>query len=91
MDANVDGISSICFTNIKLKNKMTKLAENNPQGTANIADDRVLSAGISYTIGKFLFLLDEETGDLKLSVHTNRDSLKITPKSDNSIILHACR
>ena len=40
-----DGISSICFTNLKLKNKMTKLVENNPQGTANIADDRVLATG----------------------------------------------
>ena len=25
---------------------MTKLAENNPQGTANIADDRVLATGV---------------------------------------------
>jgi hypothetical protein len=70
---------------------MTKLAENYPQGTANIADDRVLSAGISYTIGKFQCLLNEDTGDLRIIVHTNSESLKITPKSDNSIILHACR
>ena len=28
---------------------MTKLAENNPQGTANIADDRVL-CGVVYTL-----------------------------------------
>ena len=35
---------------------MTKLAENNPQGTANIADDRVLATVIGfmppYRIGK---------------------------------------
>ena len=54
-------------------------------------DNRVLSAGISYTIGKFQCLLNEETGDLKIIVHTNSESLKITPKSDNSIVLHACR
>lgn len=29
---------------------MTKLAENNPQGTANIADDRVLAKQFSYTL-----------------------------------------
>ena len=45
---------------------MTKLAENNPQGTANIADDRVLAtvfdfnervvwdSGFGYEIGHFL-------------------------------------
>jgi hypothetical protein len=27
----------------KIEKQMTKLAENNPQGTANIADDRVLA------------------------------------------------
>jgi len=53
--------------------------------------NRVLSAGISYTIGKFQCLLNEETGDLRIIVYTNSESLKITPKSDNSIILHACR
>lgn len=56
-----------------------------------IAVDTVLADGISYTIGKFQVLLNESTGDLRVIVHTNRDSLKIQPKSDNSIILHACR
>lgn len=51
--------------------------------------DRVLTAGTAYTIGKFNVFLDEVTGDLKVSVHTNREDLKIQPKSDNSIILHA--
>ena len=55
-----------------------------------IAVDTVLAAGISYTIGKFQVLLNEETGDLRVIVHTNSDSMKIQPKSDNSIILHAC-
>jgi hypothetical protein len=31
---------------------MTKLAENNPQGTANIADDRVLAVGYTSTLEK---------------------------------------
>lgn len=56
-----------------------------------IAVDTLLAAGISYTIGKFQVLLNEETGDLRVIVHTNSDSIKIQPKSDNSIILHACR
>ena len=56
-----------------------------------IAVDTLLAAGISYTIGKFQVLLNEETGDLRVIVHTNSDSMKIQPKSDNSIILHACR
>lgn len=55
-----------------------------------IAVDTVLAAGISYTIGKFQVLLNEETGDLRVIVHTNSDRIKIQPKSDNSIILHAC-
>ena len=54
-------------------------------------DDRVLFPDVSYTIGKFQCLLNEETGDLRIIVLPNRLSLKITPKSDNSIILHACR
>ena len=50
-----------------------------------------LLAGNYYTIGKFKLLLNEETGDLKINVHTVVDSLKVQPKSDNCIILHACR
>ena len=30
---------------------MTKIAENNPQGTANIADDRVLATGVFFIKG----------------------------------------
>ncbi len=56
-----------------------------------IAVDTVLAADISYTIGKFQVLLNELTGDLRVIVHTNSDSIKIQPKSDNSIVLHACR
>jgi len=48
--------------------------------------NRVLSAGISYTIGKFQCLLNEESGDLRVIVHTNNESFKVTPKSGNSII-----
>ena len=56
-----------------------------------IVVDTVLAAGISYTIGKFQVLLNESTGNLRVIVHTNSDNIKIQPKSDNSIILHACR
>ena len=67
---------------------MTEITNTHENGNCT---NRVLSAGISYTIGKFQCLLNEETGDLRIIVHTNSESLKITPKSDNSIILHACR
>ena len=53
-------------------------------------ENRILQGGVSYIIGKFQCVLDEETGDLKIIVHTNNDSLKITPKADNSIVIHAC-
>jgi len=52
--------------------------------------ETLLETGISYTIGKFQVLLNETTGDLRVIVHTN-ESLKIQPKSDNSIVIHACR
>ena len=54
-------------------------------------NNRILSAGISYTIGKFQVLLNEETGDLRILVHTNNDIMKIIPRSDNSIILQSYR
>ena len=69
-------------------NKKQKTLHNTESA---IAVDTLLAAGVSYTIGKFQCLLNEETGDLRIIVHTNSESLKITPKSDNSIILHACR
>ena len=51
----------------------------------------VLSAGNSYKLGKFQIILDEDTGNLKVYVHTNSDHMQITPKSDNSVVIHACR
>ena len=54
-------------------------------------DNRLLLAGISYTIGKFQVLLNEETGELRILVHTNNDIMKIIPRSENSIILQSCR
>ena len=54
-------------------------------------NNRLLLAGISYTIGKFQVLLNEETGDLRILVHTNNDIMKIIPRSENSIILQSCR
>ena len=54
-------------------------------------NNRLLMPGISYTIGKFQVLLNEETGDLRILVHTNNDIMKIIPRSDNSIILQSYR
>lgn len=67
--------------------------EQNTLQTAEsaITTDTVLVAGVSYTLGNFQVLLNEITGDLRVIAHTSRNSLKIKPKSDNSIILHACR
>ena len=70
---------------------MTKKTELKNSTELAIAVDTVLAAGISYTIGKFQVLLNESTGNLRVIVHTNSDSMKIQPKSDNSIVLHACR
>jgi len=57
----------------------------------NNENNRLLMPGISYTIGKFQVLLNEETGDLRILVHTNNDIMKIIPRSDNSIILQSYR
>ena len=73
------------YTNMNKKQKISQTTE------PAIAVEPVLAAGISYTIGKFQLLLNESTGTLRVIVHTNSDSLKIQPKSDNSIVLHACR
>ena len=54
----------------------------------NVNANRVLSAGICYTIGKFLLILNEGTGDLKITAHTDEESLYISPCYANSIILH---
>ena len=54
-------------------------------------NNRILLPSISYTIGKFQVLLNEETGDLRILVHTNTDIMKIIPKADNSIILQSSR
>ena len=53
-------------------------------------NNRVLMPGISYTIGKFQVLLNEETGELRILIHTN-DIMKIIPRSENSIILQSYR
>ena len=54
-------------------------------------NNRILLPNISYTIGKFQVLLNEETGDLRILVYTNTDIMKIIPKANNSIILQSCR
>jgi len=60
-------------------------------GKTNFLKENNLLAGISYTIGKFQVLLNEETGELRILVHTNTDIMKIIPRSENSIILQSCR
>ena len=54
-------------------------------------NNRILSAGISYTIGKFQVLLNEETDELRIIVYMNNENIRILPKSDNSIILQSYR
>ena len=49
----------------------------------------ILSPEISYTIGKFMVLLDADTGELKIFVHTNSDKIMITPRCANSISVRA--
>lgn len=49
---------------------MTKLVEKNPQGTANIADDRVLAVG-------FLFLSDEEKNTLQNAIEKYGDRAQV--------------
>ena len=56
-----------------------------------IGYEPVLSAGNSYKLGKFQMILDEDSGNLKVYVHTNSYHMQITPKSDNSVLIHACR
>lgn len=51
----------------------------------------VLAAGYSYKIGKFQVILDEDSGELKIIVNTNKDRLMIKPHTDNSCSLVACR
>ena len=54
-------------------------------------NNRLLLAGISYTIGKFQVLLNEETDELRIIVYMNNENIRIQPKSDNSIILQSYR
>lgn len=50
-------------------------------------DNRILSADISYSLGKFRLILDEDTNELKILVQTNSENLLIKPSSSNSVIL----
>ena len=54
-------------------------------------NNRILSAGISYTIGKFQVLLNEETDELRIIVYMNNENIRILPKSDNCVILQSYR
>lgn len=50
-----------------------------------------LSEGYSYSVGKFNIILDENTEELKVFVHTNKEHMQIKPSSGNSVILMACK
>ncbi len=56
----------------------------------NKAINSELSVNFSYKLGKFRLILDENTGNLKIYVTANREHMQITPKSDNSVLIHAC-
>lgn len=74
---------------------MTKQVENNPQGTANIADDRVLAAGFpTHSIditGKQICLGDKVTYDFDdntssfVVVFENNAFRKKYPRWDNTL------
>ena len=66
---------------------MTKVSESTENNNANT----LLSAGYSYKLGKFQLILDEDTGELKVIVCTNKDRMIIKPNTDNSCTLVACR
>ncbi len=51
---------------------------------------KTLEAEEQYKIGKFIVLLYEDTGELKVRVHT-LDDLSIHPRSDNSVIVKAVK
>jgi len=60
---------------------MTKLAENNPQGTANIADDRVLYAAFNDILYKL-------QGEIKFERKNNpRDCDKISWGNQQGILI----
>jgi hypothetical protein len=65
--------------------------KNKQQNTGAMQYDTVLAAGYSYKIGQFTVMLDEDTNELKVIVHQNRNRLTIKPNSDNSCTLVACR
>ena len=49
----------------------------------------ILTPGVSYSIGKFILILNEDSNELKIIVSTNKDNLLIKPSSSNSIIIKA--
>lgn len=65
--------------------------ENDSQELKGNEANTLLSAGYSYSLGKFQLYLDEKTAELKVIVHTNKEHLQIKPSSGNSVILIACR
>jgi hypothetical protein len=52
-------------------------------------NNTLLSAGYSYTLGKFRLILDEKTEELKVIVETNKENLLVKPSSSNAVILIA--
>ena len=62
------------------------LKNENPTDANN-----VLAAGYSWKLGDFQIWLDEDTSELKVSVHQNKYRMTIKPNSDNSCTLVACR
>jgi hypothetical protein len=70
---------------MQIENSNTQITSENMPVLNN-----VLSAGFLFKIGDFNLVLDEENGDLKISVNNQRSRLMIKPNSDNSCTLLAC-
>jgi len=51
----------------------------------------LLMAGVMYKMGDFSVMLNEETGELKITTLHPSKHLEIRPKTDNSIEIKSCR
>lgn len=56
---------------------------------SELREDNKLKAGYSYKIGGFQIILDEDTKELKVIVHENKNRMFIKPNTDNSCTLVA--
>lgn len=50
-----------------------------------------LAEGFSHNIGQFNLLVDEETGELRILLNTTNTHIRVEPKTNNHVVIHACR